>query len=161
MADTMRWRYGDTKPVVCAVDAGTVIEIGDLLYLDTDDVKPAGSQSDAGTEAANQEAFHDGWMGVAMQRSLDGEDSPIRVATAGVFEFDCLGTTFEVGDLIGIDEAASGTQLENQVVVGGLTRGTDEDRALGRAAKRYSGNTTSVLVELQSTVMSGGPQPAV
>ena len=42
MADTMRWRYGDTNPVVAPVDSATVIEIGDLVYLDTDDAKPAG-----------------------------------------------------------------------------------------------------------------------
>ena len=37
----MRWRYGDTNPVVAAVAAGTVIEIGDLLWQDTDNAKPA------------------------------------------------------------------------------------------------------------------------
>lgn len=32
MSDKMRWRYGDTNPVVAAIDAATVIEIGDLVY---------------------------------------------------------------------------------------------------------------------------------
>ena len=41
MSDKMRWRYGETNPVVAEVDSTTVIEIGDLLYLDGDDVKPA------------------------------------------------------------------------------------------------------------------------
>jgi hypothetical protein len=41
MGDKMRWRYGDTNPVMAAVDAATVIEIGDLMWLDTDDAKPA------------------------------------------------------------------------------------------------------------------------
>ncbi len=41
--DKMRWRYGDTNPVVAAVDADTVIEIGDLLWQDIDDAKPATS----------------------------------------------------------------------------------------------------------------------
>ena len=41
MTDKMRWRYGDTNPVVAAVDAATAIEIGDLLWQDTDDAKPA------------------------------------------------------------------------------------------------------------------------
>ena len=30
MSDKMRWRYGDTNPVLAAVDADTAIEIGDL-----------------------------------------------------------------------------------------------------------------------------------
>ena len=41
--DRMRWRYGDTNPVVAAVDLETVIEIGDLLWLDGDNAKPASS----------------------------------------------------------------------------------------------------------------------
>ncbi len=41
MSDHMRWRYGDTNAVVAAVDADTVIEIGDLLWQDVDDAKPA------------------------------------------------------------------------------------------------------------------------
>ena len=81
MSDILRWRYGDTNPVVLPVDSATVIEIGDLVYLDTDDAKPAGSLADAGTEAANQEAFHDQFAGVAMQRSRAGDTTPIRVAT--------------------------------------------------------------------------------
>ena len=90
VANTMRWRYGDTCPVMLPVDSATVIEIGDLVYLDTDDAKPASAQADQGTEAANQELFHDKFAGVAMQASRSGDTQPIRVATTGVFEFDCL-----------------------------------------------------------------------
>ena len=49
MSDKMRWRYGDTNPVVAAVDSATVIEIGDLVYQDVDDAKPAASQADQGS----------------------------------------------------------------------------------------------------------------
>src|SRR5688572_30096038 len=101
MGNVMRWRYGDTQPVVLPVDSATVIEVGDLVYLETDDVRPAGQQTDAGSEASNQEAFHDKFAGVAMQRSRAGDTSPIRVATRGVFEFDCASATFEVGALVG------------------------------------------------------------
>ena len=108
MANTMRWRYGETNPVMMAVDAATVIEIGDLVMQDTDDAKPASTQADQGTEAANQQLFHDLFAGVAMQASASGSTQPIRVATSGVFEFDCLSTTLEVGDLLGPDENAAG-----------------------------------------------------
>ena len=89
MSDILRWRYGDTSPVVLPVDSATVIEIGDLVYLDVDDAKPASSLADAGTEAANQEGFHDVFAGVAMQRSRDGElpgavVSPTRRVPAGI-----------------------------------------------------------------------------
>ncbi len=46
MADSLRWRYGETNPIVLPVDSATVIEIGDLVYLDTDDVQPASSLAD-------------------------------------------------------------------------------------------------------------------
>ena len=41
MTNVMRYRYGEENPRLFAVDSSTVIEIGDLLWLDTDDVKPA------------------------------------------------------------------------------------------------------------------------
>ena len=130
MSDSMRWRYGDTTPVVLAVDSGTVIEIGDLVYLDTDDAKPASAQADQSTEAANQILFASKFAGVAMQRSPSGDSTPIRVATTGVFEFNIAATTFEVGNLIGSKEQANGTQLENQVVAKVATT----NKSIGRCA---------------------------
>jgi hypothetical protein len=150
----MRWRYGDTLPVILPVDATTVIEIGDLVYLETDDARPASAQADQLTEIANQELFHDKFAGVAMQASRNGDTQPIRVATAGVFEFDCLSTAFEVGKLIGADENAAGTLLERQVVAPVAT----SNLAVGRCAKRVSPAATRVLVDVVSTMQRGGPQ---
>ena len=82
MANTMRWRFGETSPVMIPVDSATVIEIGDLVYQDVDDAKPASSQADQGTEAANQQLFHDNFAGVAMQASPSGTSGPIRVPGA-------------------------------------------------------------------------------
>jgi hypothetical protein len=154
MANTMRWRYGDTCPVVLPVDSATVIEIGDLVYLDTDDVKPASAQADQSTELANQQLLHDGFAGVAMQASRDGDTQPIRVATTGVFEFDCLSTTLEVGDLMSSDENAGGTTLLNLTVA----RVSAANAAVGRCAKRLNPAGTRVLVDIVSSVLKGGPQ---
>lgn len=154
MANTMRWRYGDTNPVVLPVDSATVIEIGDLVYLDTDDAKPASAQADQLTEAANQEQFHDNFAGVAMQSSRSGDTDSVRVATTGVFEYDCVSTPFEVGDLIGVDEATSGTELEDQMAALVATA----NLAVGRCAKRLSPASTRVLVDIVSTVLRGWPQ---
>ena len=155
MSDSMRWRYGDTTPVVLAVDSGTVIEIGDLVYLDTDDAKPASAQADQSTEAANQILFASKFAGVAMQRSPSGDTTPIRVATTGVFEFSIAATTFEVGNLIGSKEQANGTQLENQVVAKVATT----NKSIGRCVKRSATNATKVLVDIVSTVVKGGTMP--
>jgi len=152
MSDKMRWRYGDTNPVVAAVDSSTVIEIGDLLYQDTDDAKPASSQADQGSETVNQATFAANFLGVAMQRSRSGDTAPIRAATTGVFEFDCPSGTFELGDLIGADENGAGNALLDQQVA---TVG-DSQFAIARVAKREASATTSVLVDVRSTVMTGG-----
>jgi hypothetical protein len=152
MSDKMRWRYGDTNPVVAAVDSDTVIEIGDLVLLNTDDARPASVLVDQGTKAANQATFASVFLGVAMQRSRSGETAPIRVATTGVFEFDCASGTFELGDMIGLDENAAGNALLNQQVAK-VTVAAD---AVGRVAKRQPAAGTSVLVDIRSTVMTGG-----
>jgi hypothetical protein len=151
MSDKMRWRYGDTNPVIAAVDADTAIEIGDLVYQEVDDARPASMQADQGTKTANQELFSNKFLGVAMQRSRAGETAPIRVATTGVFEFDCPSTAFELGDLVGVDENAAGTALLNQQVA----KVAAAKYAVGRDAKRQSA-TTTVLIEIRSTVMTGG-----
>ena len=151
MSDKMRWRYGDTNPVVAAVDTATVIEIGDLLYQATDDARPASDQADQGSETANQELFADNFLGVAMQRSRNGDTSPIRVATTGVFEFDCPSGTFELGDLVGADETGGTTLTDQQVDTVSASQ-----CAIGRVARRESSATTSVLVDVRSTVMTGG-----
>jgi hypothetical protein len=154
MSDTLRWRYGETNPVMLPVDSATVIEIGDLVYLDTDDAKPAAAQADQLSEAANQEAFHDRFAGVAMQKSRAGDTDPIRVATTGVFEFACASGTFEVGQLFGAEEQSSGTALENQKV----DDVTAANLAIGRCAKRVNPADTRVLVDIVSSVLKGGPQ---
>ena len=154
MASTMRWRYGDTSPVMMPVDSATVLEIGDLVFYDTDDAKPASAMPDQGTEGANQQLFHDVFAGVAMQASAAGDSDPIRVATAGVFEFDCVSATLEVGDLMGGDENAGGTALLNQTVA----KVTNANAAVGRCAKRLNPAGTRVLVDIVSSVMRGGTQ---
>ena len=152
MSDKMRWRYGDTNPVVAAVDSATVIEIGDLIYQDTDDARPASSQADQGSETANQELLADKFLGVAMQRSRAGDTAPIRVATTGVFEFECPSGTFELGDLLGADENTAGDALLNQQVA----KVSASKYAVGRVAKRIASAATVVLVDIRSTVMTGG-----
>lgn len=152
MSDKMRWRYGDTNPVVAAVDAETVIEIGDLVFQEVDDARPAVAQVDQGTDSANRLLFARQFLGVAMQRSRAGDTSPIRVATTGVFEFDCPASTVELGNLVGINKASSGAGLVSQEVV----KVSTAVEAIGRVARRSATAVTTVLVDIHSTVMTGG-----
>jgi hypothetical protein len=95
------------------VDSATVIAIGDLVILDTDDAKPASSVTWDTNIATTQEAFHDKFLGVSDKRSQSGETEQIRENTSGIFEFDCASATFELGTLVG-PAKASGDGLESQ-----------------------------------------------
>lgn len=145
--------YASDGVVYAPVDSATVIKIGDEIYLDTDDAKPASDLADGGSEAINQELFHDKFLGIALRPSRAGETDPIPIATKGLFEADCDSATFEIGDLIGAAEASSGTELEDQKVKAVPV----PSRAIGRCARRGT-STTRVLVEITSVVMYGGPQ---
>lgn len=152
MADKMRWRYGDTNPIVGEeVLTGQTIDIGDLVWLDSDDVKPADQSSYAGGLATAQETLVDSFLGVAMQRSRSGDTDPIRIATTGVFEFDCAAATFEIGDLVGADDNTTPDALLPQQVIAV----DDAARAIGVVVERHTANTTSVLVRITSSLEGG------
>ena len=153
MSNVQRHRRELNDPVEAAVDSGTVIETGDLVWQDTDDAKPADDVTSATTLAGTQEAFHDAFLGVAEQASRDGDTSDIRVGTRGVWEFPCDAATFELGDLVGPAAGVSPAIVPQKVVAVAT-----ENLAIGRVAKRYPSNTTKVLVRIVSTVMDGGPQ---
>ncbi len=150
MADKMRWKYGDTNPIVHNVDSGQVIEIGDAVWQNTDDARAADEIS-SGSLINMQEAFVDKFLGVAMQRSKSGETNPIRVATTGTFEFICASTTFTEGDKVGMS-GVSGSALVNQTVIAVATTYA----AMGKVKKAYATATTVVLVQIQSTIFTGG-----
>lgn len=140
MSDRMRWRYENTNPVVAAVCVDDEIEIGDLLWQDRVHARPA-------HECHSGDTFRDLFLGVAMQRSPKGHPAPIRVATSGVFEFDCSPTTWCLGDPVGVVRRDG--PLLNQSV-----RFVQPDLGVGRVAKyQHTEHLGSVYVAIQSTVM--------
>ena len=152
MTDKMRWRYGDTNPVVAAVDAATVIEIGDLVWQDTDDAKPASSVTQPRQQAAQSKGLGRRLSGrghaTEPQRQC-GADSRghhrrvrvrlrqrhVRVGRFGRRRYEHRGHRL-------VEPA------------GGESR--DSLHAIGRIAKRQSTATTNVLVDIRSTIMTGG-----
>lgn len=152
MANVLRWRYGATNPVMMPVDSAQVIEIGDLVWQNTDDVRPASASTYAGGLATSQEALVDNFLGVAAQASASGDTAEIRVDTTGTFQFICASSTAEVGDLMGA--ADNTTALADQTVI----EVEDVARAIGRCDKRNAAAATSVYVRIESTVMTGGAQ---
>lgn len=151
MSDKFRYQYGETHPVMLSVDADTVIHIGDLLFFETDDARPASDQTDQSNLTNNQGLFASKFAGIAMQRSLAGETLPVRVATRGVFELLCPTSNFTVGDLVGAAEQSTGDALENQTVRKILR----PELALGVVIQGGT-SITSVQVEIFSRLFSAG-----
>jgi hypothetical protein len=126
MSDKMRWRYSDTEPVNSPVRPETIIEIGDILFQDDDGF----ANTDGGK-----------FLGVAMQRSRNGDKAPIRVATAGVFEFDCDSRTWKLGEKVERDGRQSVTEVAHPAY------------AIGRVAKYAKTPSHIVLIDIRSQVM--------
>lgn len=137
MADKMRWRYGDTNPVQVNVLSETIIEIGDLVCLSGRAIKPM----------TDLRFMADRFLGVAMQWSREGDATPIRIATTGVFEFDCdPGGEAQIGHPIGWN-----CRADNQTVV---LHGPPCCPRIGRADKYKRNGESTILVRIFSSVMS-------
>jgi hypothetical protein len=151
MANRHLFRHSDPKKMASyAVDSGNVIEIGDQVYLEVDDVRAASGMTYGASLAETQLQFKKQFVGIAMTASASGETDPISVARAGVFEMDCAAAQFEIGDRVGIDDNGGGTALEDQQVIAVAENGVG---GIGRVAKRYGANTTRVLVEIFPTIV--------
>lgn len=154
MPNNMRWRYGDTNPVMVGVATDSNVEIGDLVFHQSDEARSASDFADLGGEELNQSGFRAAFLGVAMQASPVGDTGPIRVATTGVFEFPCPVTTYALGEGMTAIENASGDGIESQSLKGSASPTT----LIGRCAKRVSPGGGAVLVDIVSTVCKGGAQ---
>ncbi|MDP2899138.1 MAG: DUF2190 family protein [bacterium] len=145
MANVDRFRRDDdysTAPVA----TGDLIERGDMVGLVSGAVKNAEDTATDVTLTVMQTAFVKTFAGVAMEDSQVGETAEILIKAKGVFEFACAAATFARGALVG-PAKQTGDYLESQKVVAVAT----ELLAIGRVAKTYAANTTTVLVQIFST----------
>jgi hypothetical protein len=127
-------------------DGAIAIDLYSFMYYDTNDAKPASSQADQLTEEANQRLFASKFCGIAMDAKTvsDAAHANFRIARECEGEFDCASSTFEVGDLLAVDEASSGTALENRKLV----KVTDASLAIGICTERAASATTRVRARL-------------
>lgn len=150
MANKYRHRFEEPKKRTWPVIAAVETQIGDLVWWDSANstIKPASDYTYGASLAVTQEGFAKVFAGLCTQHSgaanADNKLSEVSVDSAGVKEFACAAATFDIGDLVGMDDNAGGTALEDQQVIAV----TDPRLAIGRVARRYSSNTTSVLVEI-------------
>jgi hypothetical protein len=140
----LRFRSGQVHLRKVRVDAQTVIEAGDLVWLDTDDAKPASAFSWTTNLATTQGNFAAKFLGVAHQPSAAGETAPISVDVSpdSVYEFDVATATYEIGTPLGPDESSSA--LMNQKLETCVA-----SSAIARAAE-YSPTTSTLRVTFAS-----------
>ena len=150
MSNQLRLRSGQVQLHKLRVDSGTIIEAGDLVFLDTDDVKPASEFAWDTDLPTTQASFAAVFLGVAHQQSADGDtdDVSIDLSPHAVYEFDVNSATYEVGDTLGPDESSS--TLMNQQLEAAV--GTS---SIARAAEYKAAASTRLRVTLASAYHAG------
>lgn len=140
MSNQLRFRSGQVFLHKLRVDAETVIEAGDLVYLDEDDVKPASAFPFTTDLATTQANFAAAFLGIAHQQSQAGEtdDLSIDFSPHAVYEFDVHGAAYEVGDLLGPDELSSALMNQQLEAVASV------ELAIARSAE-YRANASALL----------------
>lgn len=128
MATTCRYVDGDVNLIQVKADPAYPVEKGDLLYLHpaTNCARPASALNAEGTQALDQLAFAQYFLGVSNVKNglqpgettfrQDGAySSTIQVCTTGRFEFDCPSQIFAPQQPVGV-YSASGIGCEDQKV---------------------------------------------
>jgi hypothetical protein len=143
-----RHRYGHQFIIQAAVDSATAINAGDAVYLDTDDVKPASSQTWDTNLATTQAALVDHFLGIALADHAANSgavtDFPVDISPLSVYEMDCASETHEIGDPLGMDKA-SGNALLPSTLEKAVAASSNF-----RCVRRDASASTVVYVRMQS-----------
>ena len=146
---SMRHRYGTQYIVRAAVDSGTEIRLGDLLFLDTDDAKPASSEAWVTDLVTTQSNFNNHFLGIALAEhpanSGAVSDFPVDISPLSVYEMDCDSEVHELGDLLTPIKASGNALVPNK-----LRKTTTTAAGCARCLRRDPVSRTTVLVRFQS-----------
>lgn len=114
MANHLRFRTGPVHLFKAPISPDSVIEPGDILFLDSTEARPASEFPWTTDLATTQAAFSNLFLGISHERSGVGESAPVSVdlSPQSVYEFDLDISAYGLGQLLGPDE--SGSQLMNQ-----------------------------------------------
>lgn len=132
------------------VDSATALEKGDLVYLDTDDIKPAAVftwTSDEATTRVNYVAKH---IGVAATRHAanSGAVTGMPVNTDGAYFFDAEAATYEVGDRVGPAKDTGNALLTTK-----LKKVTADNQAVGYVLEKSGANATVIKVRIKQRLV--------
>lgn len=127
--------------------AANTIAAGDMVFEDPSNAGHGKSIVSVGYKdslAATQRVAALRFLGVAVSNKSGTTDAEeVAVAKKGIFELTAVSATYELGDLVGVDDNVGGTALIQQVI--GVT---DPQKAIGKIARREATATTTVLVEI-------------
>jgi hypothetical protein len=137
----------------CAADSSTVLAVGDLVYLDTDDVKPAASFTWDTNIATTQAAFANSFLGICMTAKASGAAATniaVQIAPTVIYKYTCTSETHEIGNTFGpaknpLSNALLSQQLVKSAAAGGVARGQ----------KRNASASTTAIVRFQSAFWGG------
>ena len=140
------FRSGIAQLVRLPVLTATVIEPGDLVYLDSGNAKPAADfpwTTDLATTRGN---FAAQFAGIALTGSADGEtdDISVEISPLAVYEFAAESATYEFGDALGPSETLNALSSRTLEEAGSAAQ------AIARAVETTSGGATSLRVVIAS-----------
>ncbi|QDU41040.1 hypothetical protein Mal4_54050 [Maioricimonas rarisocia] len=146
----LRFRSGQVQLRKVRVDADTVIEAGDLVWLDGDDARPAKDFPWDTDLATTQAGFAEKFLGVAHQQSRSGDADPISVDVSphSVYEFGVSPASFEIGQPLGPDEN-TGSLMNQQLEAAAASS------AIARSAEYTAGSVGTLRVTFASAYAAG------
>ena len=146
MSHKLRFRSGQVQLQKVAVASATVITAGDLVYLDTNEAKPASAFAWTTDLATTQAGFADVFLGVAHESSAAGEtaDISVDVSPLSIYEWDVAAAAFELGDKLGPNAAS------DELVNTELIKVTSDTCAVARAAEHLPNGSTKLRVMFAS-----------
>lgn len=149
MANRMRYRHGQQSLRKLAVASATVIEQGDLVWMNTSTspstIKPASDFTWDTNLATTQASFAALFVGVALTSSASGETDPVTVDVSplSVYEYACPSGTYDCSDPMGPDENSSAL-ADQQLEIAAKAA------AVAYVAEPVTTAATSVLVSFAS-----------
>lgn len=137
----------DTHARFVPFAAANTIVAGDMVFEDPSNAGHGKSIVSVGYKAdlaKTQRVAAMRFLGIAIGNKPDATAAlDVPVAKRGIFEMVAASSTYEVGDLVAVDDNAGGTALIQQVI-----KTTDPQLAIGKIVRREASATTTVLVEL-------------
>lgn len=128
------------------VASATVIAIGDMVWSNSGEVKPAADYTWDTNLATTQGTFAAAFVGIARTPSAAGETTNVQVDVSpdAIYECDQASATIDIGTPVG-PAKASGNALENQKIVAATATS-----CIGRAASDHQSAATRIRVNFAS-----------